>query len=1100
MRDNTGVITLIDNDCSWIQQLSRATLINENDEYFQRADTQFNFDFLYLQSYIIRTYLLLCRINYQHIIQNYQCYVRRTQVTTDTETLDLDEKYCIPLNRQQLETDWNHLKEMYLDKLYHGHNLLRQIVIMLKHHQEDLSQIKLSEFINFLGNDNSIREQVEQYQIKDFQLCYIDHIRKLYANSISDFQHLFTDVSQSLRTPIDPQLDDELSQMLQGAIISLDYDDDVDKIQSTIQTITDLLNDLRANEPALSLQWAHPLKETCVPLEIKNSILAFIPDGIKCENYVALSIRLILMRTILQERVVNIEVKETKQWDENIDVKPHEQQQKQANRFLDFLNEPSTSDETSINLIQPDEKDIWLEIPNYTPTDPIVNNLLDQNDIPQHGQFRTIQPPSFEERFEYSSLFELNLKFVPLTSSILFEQIHKQCEEPSAEAVASTKAQKFIVTHPNAEAKTYLWRSENLFEKLRNIFDKEKYDVNRFVVVDKNEILLDFTNNNARLPNQISLEYFIIERTLLFSIQFRFRTKLFEYFVTSKSNVSTIIDRFISDNDVKSSSKDIYLCFFDEHNKSIDNVSIADLTNRTNQLQNKIIPITVTEEDNNTTMLCEVTLRSKQGKHNLQILFSNLISFMCIGQEQTSLFHPTTKWQQINQWLNNFTQMIDSPVNEYAYFDKEQKTIIDESQSISLSLEQTKLATIDGIRRDATTKVTFSYETNSALIYALKSMRICHLLNNERLLRQLHLIDISPNDCVLVLGETNEQVLSQDDIRQPVGKYFNTDDQPIHFRISISIQILKYDNQQPLQILLSNRNTTIEHIFQLTQASFDVYKYLASNYTKKILDYSEKLSNLIDTKFILVTEHETCLVSIEKPKYSQLIDIENGENQIHQRFTIFATIADIYRENQIDIDHQCLLYSDDFVPSTETQLISFLPVSPIRFTLIDWNLPVKVIVQNSEDKRSIKFHCSLTITVKRLCSIACQLFDVNSDYYKLMQVECLLDDDDVTLNDIDSAMTEIQFQLISTASITSFIKYDGQTILLPCRYNTSAATLIVETLRKLHIPQENRHMYELIALADDRTPVEWDMSIEDVYQLFPSLPTTIPFELIKKDE
>jgi hypothetical protein len=625
VRDNTGVITLTDNDCSWIEQLFRAILINENNEYFQRADTQFNFDFLYLQSYIIRTYLLLCRINYQHIIQNYQCYVRRTQLTTDTETLDLDEKYCIPLNRQQLETDWNYLKEIYLDKLYHGHHFLRQIVMILKHHQEDLSQIKLSELIQSLGDDKSMHEQVKQYEIKDFQLCHIDHIRKLYANSISDFQHLFTDVSQSLRTPIDPQLDDELSQMLQAAIISIDYGNDVDQIKSTIQTITDLLNDLRSIEHHLLRQWAHTLKETCSILNIDNSILAFIPDEIKCENYVALNIHLIRMRTILQERVVNIEVKETKQWDESIDVKPHEQQQKQANRFLDFLIEPSTSNQTSQNLIDPDDKDIWPEIPNYTPTDPIGDNLLDQNDLLRERQFPTTQQPSFEEHFEYSSLFQLNLKFVPLTSSNLFEQI-KQREESPVKAVLLTKAQKFIVTHPTAESKTYLWRSENLFEKLRSIFDKEKYDINRFVVVDKNEILVDFTNNNARLPNQVPLEYFIIEKTLLFPIQFHFQTKLFQYFATSKSNISIIIDRFITDNYIQSSSKDIYLTFFDENGKTIDNVSIADLISRTDQLQNKTIPITVTEEDNNTTMLCEITLRSKQGKPNFKILFSNLIS------------------------------------------------------------------------------------------------------------------------------------------------------------------------------------------------------------------------------------------------------------------------------------------------------------------------------------------------------------------------------------------------------------------------------------------------------------------------------------------
>jgi hypothetical protein len=67
---------------------------------------------------------------------------------------------------------------MYLDKLYHGHNLLRQIVMMLKHCQDDLSQINLSDFVHSLGDNNTIREQVEQYEIKNFQLCHIDHIRK----------------------------------------------------------------------------------------------------------------------------------------------------------------------------------------------------------------------------------------------------------------------------------------------------------------------------------------------------------------------------------------------------------------------------------------------------------------------------------------------------------------------------------------------------------------------------------------------------------------------------------------------------------------------------------------------------------------------------------------------------------------------------------------------------------------------------------------------------------------------------------------------------------------------------------------------------------
>ena len=476
------------------------------------------------------------------------------------------------------------------------------------------------------------------------------------------------------------------------------------------------------------------------------------------------------------------------------------------------------------------------------------------------------------------------------------------------------------------------------------------------------------------------------------------------------------------------------------------------------------------------------------------------MSFVHIDAEKVSLFYPTTNWQQIDRWLKHFTEIIDSPVHEYAYFDQEQKTIIAETQSICSTIEQTKCSIVDGIDRGETTKVIFSYDTNNTLVYALRSMRIFHLLDSEHLLKQLNLINISPNDCVLVLEETDEQILSQDDIQQPIGNYSNADDRPIRFRISISIQILKYDDQQPLQILLPNRNTTIEHIFQLTHASSDVYKYLASNYSKKIIDFSEKLSNLIDTKFILVEEHETCLVTIEESKDGRLIEIENGKNIVNQRFTVFATIGDICRENLIEIDHQYLLYSNDFVPSIETQLTRFSLDSPIRFTLIDNNLPVNVTVINNEDRKSIQLHCSITIKVKRVCTIACQLFGVNVHYYQLEMRNCLLDDDDVSLEDIDSTMKNIQFQLISTAKFRSSIKFNGQTFLLPCHEKTQTEILIDEMLEKLHIPKENHYMYELIALADDRIPIEEEMSIEDVRQLFPPESTTIPFELKKKVE
>lgn len=607
IHDNIGLIALSDNDRSWIEQLSCASLINENDDYFRRANSQLNFNFIYLQSYIIRTYFLFCRINYRHIIQTYLCHVKRSQSMIDGEVLNLGGNYGNMLSPEQLETDWNDLKEMYLDKLYHGHNLLRQIAILLKNDQTDFSNRNLYQFVESQGHDSTLYEQIKHYEIKDFQLCYIDHIRQLYANSISGFQHLFTDVSQLLRVPIEHEIDDELNRMLAAAFISIDYAGNINELMSTIQNITDLLNDLRSSERHLFGQLTCSLKETCTILGIENSILVFIPDEVKCENYVAVSIHLIRTRTMLQERVVNIEEKQTVQWDENFNDKSNEQEARKENHFRDLLQEPVASETKTFG----DDEDIWGDIlDRQIPTEPPVNGIF-----PLQNPNPTPEDIVDDESIDYSSLFELYIKFVPVESSVLFEQIHQQYEQPLAEAMPLNKAQKIIVTLPDGKPRTSLWRIENLFEKLRELFNKEKFAFDALVVIDKNEILLDFTDKNSRLPKQISSEYFIIEKTSLFIIQFHYQENIFEYSTTDKCNISTLINRFISDNNIGTSSNNHYLCFFDQNGTSIENRTIANLVQKLGSIENRRISITVTEENNQTSRLCEVTFRPKQSNY-----------------------------------------------------------------------------------------------------------------------------------------------------------------------------------------------------------------------------------------------------------------------------------------------------------------------------------------------------------------------------------------------------------------------------------------------------------------------------------------------------
>ncbi|CAF1478598.1 unnamed protein product [Rotaria sordida] len=405
---------------------------------------------------------------------------------------------------------------------------------------------------------------------------------------------------------------------------------------------------------------------------------------------------------------------------------------------------------------------------------------------------------------------------------------------------------------------------------------------------------------------------------------------------------------------------------------------------------------------------------------------------------------------------------------------------------------------IDIINRNIVTKVQFTFETNNYSNYALKSTKISSLLNNENILEYLNLTDLSFDDCLLVVKGSNEHILTKEDLQKSIDTYSITENEPIHFQIMTLVQITKYDDEEQIKVPLLNRNITIEELLHLTRKSIDIYKYLATNDTKRILNSNEKLSNLNKTKFILIKENEMCLVLIKKSNDLQPIHVTEEENEKYQRFIVCATIADVNKENQQDILHQYLLYSNDIVPSTDIQLITFQSESLIQFIAIDQNLPITVTIKNTEVNKSIQFNCRLSITIKRLYGIACQLFCLKREYYCLIMNETTLDDDDVCLEDIDENMTEVQFKIISEASIHCSIMYDNQTVILPCHKDTIIMIIVKETMEKLHISEDNINMYELIALDDDQTQIDFDLSVDDILGSFSTGSTTISFELKKK--
>lgn len=461
-----------------------------------------------------------------------------------------------------------------------------------------------------------------------------------------------------------------------------------------------------------------------------------------------------------------------------------------------------------------------------------------------------------------------------------------------------------------------------------------------------------------------------------------------------------------------------------------------------------------------------------------------------------NLFHHTTLWKQINQWLKTRSDVTQSSTDGFIFIEREQKTIVDENQSITSSIDSTTSTTFNGINRDNGTQVTLSFESYSQTIRALKSLPIYRLLLNKYLLQQLH-FNASLDQCALTLENANRQILTPDDTQRLLSEFSTDDDQPIHIRISLLIKIIKYDDKEQLNIPVVNRKTTIEELLQLTTLPINIYKYLASNVKKSVISNSNYISSLNETTFLLLKDNETCLVAVKLSQELQLINIDDEDNQT-QRFVISATIADVYQQNEINLKNQFLLSSDDFIPGHEIPLTSFLQTLLIRFTVIEHNLPVSVTVFN--DEQSMKFQCSGELTIKRLLEISCQLFNIKSNYYRLTHLETLLDDDDMSLNNIDSSMSDAELRLICNATLNASLKYLDQIIVLPCSEETEVAEIVQTALAKLEIPQESINMYECFVLDDEKTQLELDSKMEDVKDLLSGDVTIIPLELRKKTD
>ncbi|CAF4614072.1 unnamed protein product [Rotaria socialis] len=1059
--NNNGFITLTDDDFSWIEELCRASLLVE-DEYFPKFGTQFTVDFMYLQSYIIRTYLLRCHINYRQIAQKYQCYVRQiqhTNTTENTEILDLGENYGILLDERQLETDWKHLKLMYLDKLYHGHNFLRQIATILRHNTDDFSSKGLYEFLESEGIDENdhLREQLERYEIRNFQLCYIDHVRRVYEKSIGGFQYLFTDVPHLLHTSIDEQSRNELCQIFESVFNLTNEDLQIDELQSIVQQITKSSNELKAIEDILLQQSTKSLREICGFLAVESPILQLIPNTIKCEHYVSLNIYLIQLRSILQERTINIQERERKILSEDFDLESDSSLNTRIKSCYRSLLQCITRhgiDSKDKKTPERSSPSTELDIPPPSPEKTLPSSFDEELDSVDKS---AASPAITEEiKFKYRPLFKLNIQFVPLISSELINKIYDR--ERLVVSTLPTNVQQFSIKYPDGKQSLHMCKHENLYIYLSKLFDRKRYDHKSFSIIDQNQITIDFLSKKSQLTQQISSEYSIIEKTHLVDLQFQFRTNLLKYSTTSSCDILSIIYRFIDDNRVQMAPPDASLCFFDELGKCLNtDTSVGSIYRVGN---NPMVNIVV-KESNNTNSLCEITLQLNK------------------DQQYTSLFCPATTWQQINRWIQT---LVKGPIDDFVFWDRKEKIVIDQNEPLQLAKDQ---ALFDGINQKETVQVIISFEEKNQTICTLKSTPVYHLLNNERFLRNVGL-KILPNSYVLIFGGENYRILRQNDMQNPVVCYLSIDDQPICFQLSVLMTILIYDDQSLLERPIPNKNLTAKQLLEKTELPTNIYKYLASKETHKVISNDQNLSTLDEVYFIVAKEKETCLVEIEKNQV-QLSNI-----QMPERYLMSATIDHVCKQNNIDKNHQYLLYSNDFVPSIDTLLKSFRSAK-LHFKLIDNNLPVTIIISDGDEQSAI-FYCSSSINVKRLQQIACQLFGFNDLYYELTYLEYELDDD-LSLDDLDLSQTKFELKLTCKAMLKCSITYCNQTAMLPCSEQTLFSTIMEEVCQIFHILEDCYHMYELLLINEDQILIDLDVAIGDIVSLFPAGTKVIPLNL-----
>ena len=461
-------------------------------------------------------------------------------------------------------------------------------------------------------------------------------------------------------------------------------------------------------------------------------------------------------------------------------------------------------------------------------------------------------------------------------------------------------------------------------------------------------------------------------------------------------------------------------------------------------------------------------------------------SLIYLGQARTILFHRDTTWEELNGWLKTRSSTTKLATHDYAFVTREQQMVITESDQISVAIELGQSLSIDVINREMVVQVVCCYETSTELLRMLKLSKVASLLNDENLRKRLNINEtIWQNASILFEEGDSRTTLSDEELKQTLDDFCQSKEQPIHFRISLSLSVKISHGHEHMDALVTDKTLTIEQLIIFTEKAMDVKRYLASKMTKRVFHADEIVFDLGEREFLLLGEKDVRPVCVKR-----------SEDENEGLFTISATIADIRNAYQLDVEHQHLL-CDDFVPSAETTLISFPPDSTIGLTIIEHNLPVSVTVRNEQQpERSVQLKCAHSMLVSRLCSISCQLFGIKNQSGHLALSDGTELDAELLLMDMDEEMTEIEFRLLVPEGLSCSITCDERTVVLRCDGNTLASTLVEEALGKLGIPLEHVDLYSIFG---EEIEIDLDTTIAEIRDLLSSTVPVISLILKRND-